>query len=268
MSHLASSDTTYSRLQAAEDGVSKCKRTIKVKTWIHAAVSESAPATYLDDATLQKQLDVLNKAYVDHDVIFVKEGFTRTVSDATSEFSYTDAPDGSIGGSPNPAIEALWKEKRTGNYQTLHIWLYETMTPSGLLGIATFPDINKKESDKWLDGIHSAGDSVPGGSLSAFNLGITVVHEVGHWLGLFHVFNDDRTCGGEGDLVEDTPPQSEATSGCPADNTQDSCPNLPGWDSIHNYMDYSDDVCLTEFTEGQEARVHNVWTNIRNAIPW
>ncbi|KAJ1322851.1 Pregnancy-associated plasma protein-A [Microdochium nivale] len=268
MSDLATADKTYSRIQSVEDGVSKCKRAIKVKTWIHSAVSETAPDTYLNTAAMQKQFDVLNAAYVDHDVIFVKEGFTRTVSTSTSNFTYVDAADGSIGGSPNPDVEAYWKQYRTGDYQTLHIWLYETMGDGGLLGIATFPDINKKEADKWLDGVHAAGDSLPGGSLSAFNLGATVTHEVGHWLGLFHVFNDDRTCTlDNGDLVDDTPPQSEATSGCPADNTQDSC-TAPGFDSIHNYMDYSDDVCLTEFTEGQEARIHNVWTNVRNAIPW
>ena len=134
MSDLATADTTYTRIQSAENGVSKCKRTIKVKTWIHSAVSETAADTYLDNAVMQKQFDVLNAAYVDHDVIFIKEGFTRTVNTSVSDFTYFDAADGSIGGSPNPDTEAYWKQYRTGDYQTLHIWLYETMGDGTLLG--------------------------------------------------------------------------------------------------------------------------------------
>ena len=57
--------------------------------------------------------------------------------------------------------------------------------------------------------------------------------------GLFHVFQG-QACSGAGDMVDDTPIQSIATSGCPA--SQDSCPADPGEDNIHNYMDYSYDV--------------------------
>ena len=56
--------------------------------------------------------------------------------------------------------------------------------------------------------------------------------------GLFHVFQG-QVCYGDGDFVDDTPLQSVATSGCPV--TQDSCPSADGYDSIHNYMDYSFD---------------------------
>ncbi|KAG8803573.1 hypothetical protein FRC16_004446 [Serendipita sp. 398] len=53
------------------------------------------------------------------------------------------------------------------------------------------------------------------------------------------------------DYVSDTPPQSTATSGCPS--SQDSCSG-GGVDSIHNYMDYSTDACMTSFTTGQITR--------------
>ena len=75
--------------------------------------------------------------------------------------------------------------------------------------------------------------------------GLTAVHEVGHWFGLLHVFQQDgwgfaerKRCEGNGDFVDDTPPQLYPTQGCPA--YKDTCEG-GGKDSVHNYMDYSDD---------------------------
>ena len=53
--------------------------------------------------------------------------------------------------------------------------------------------------------------------------------------------------------MDDTPAQKVPTSGCPPDNTQDTCPKDPGFDPIHNFMDYSYDQCYTELTQGQAA---------------
>ena len=49
----------------------------------------------------------------------------------------------------------------------------------------------------------------------------------------------------DGDLVQDTPAENEPYYGCDPNNVPDTCPSQPGLDPIHNYMDYSDDVCLT-----------------------
>lgn len=94
-------------------------------------------------------------------------------------------------------------------------------------------------------------------------MGLTAVHEVGHWLGLFHVFQGGRACGsGPGDFVDDTPAQWNATSGCPRTRRPDSCPE-PGLDSIFNYMDYSYDECMEEFTPGQITRGKNIYNDLR-----
>ena len=94
-----------------------------------------------------------------------------------------------------------------------------------------------------------------------YDLGLTAVHEAGHWFALEHTFYGG--CNEHGDDVDDTPPMKIPTSGCPADGTKDTCPNDPGSDPIHNFMDYSYDQCYTEFTPGQAERSHDYWLAFR-----
>jgi hypothetical protein len=103
---------------------------------------------------------------------------------------------------------------------------------------------------------------MPGAEATNYNLGYTAVHEVGHWFGLYHVF-EGYTCSSDGDGVSDTPLQSVATQGCPAANTQDSCPNSAGYDNISNFMDYSYDSCMTKFTTGQGSRASAIYNQYR-----
>ncbi|SPC64638.1 related to metalloprotease MEP1 [Ustilago sp. UG-2017b] len=92
--------------------------------------------------------------------------------------------------------------------------------------------------------------SYPGGPIRNYNQGKTLVHEFGHWAGLYHVFQGG--CSGQGDYVDDTPPQSTATNGCPTN--QDSCSG-GGLYSVTNFMDYSYDRCMVKFSSGQIARM-------------
>jgi hypothetical protein len=94
---------------------------------------------------------------------------------------------------------------------------------------------------------------VPGGYLAPYDLGGTLVHVSGHYLGLFHTFQGG--CVEPGDEVDDTPFEASPAFGCPAG--RNSCPQS-GDDPIHNYMDYTDDACYTEFTPGQIARINSI----------
>ncbi len=83
------------------------------------------------------------------------------------------------------------------------------------------------------------------------NMGRTATHEIGHYLGLYHTFEGCGTaCNTQGDLICDTNSQSSSTSGCPS--SPSSCGSA---DPFHNYMDYTDDPCLWEFTPEQVTRM-------------
>jgi hypothetical protein len=103
------------------------------------------------------------------------------------------------------------------------------------------------DEDDARHGLFCANYTHPG-SIGTFSEGITAIHEIGHYFGLYHTF--ENGCGFPGDEVEDTPTQFEPNYGCPINNY--SCGN---YDDIGNYMDYSDDVCLNHFTDGQKNRM-------------
>ncbi len=87
-----------------------------------------------------------------------------------------------------------------------------------------------------------------------FNLGRTVIHELGHYFGLEHPWGPGGCptvsgCSSNGDLICDTNTQNGPTNGCFDAN---SCGTS---DSIRNYLDYSDDSCMEEFTMDQARRM-------------
>lgn len=100
---------------------------------------------------------------------------------------------------------------RSGTVSTLNIYSVG-FTASDLLGFTTLPaDYASNPQD---DGVVVLYSSLPGGSSQDFNLGRTSTHEVGHWVGLYHTFQDG--CEGPGDYVADTPAEATPASGCPA----------------------------------------------------
>ncbi len=89
------------------------------------------------------------------------------------------------------------------------------------------------------------------------SLGRIAVHEVGHWLGLRHIWGD-VSCGDDG--IGDTPQQGWATQGCP-NGFRSTCSNGEVGDMYMNFMDYTNDACMNLFTEGQKSKMRTVFAN-------
>lgn len=98
-----------------------------------------------------------------------------------------------------------------------------------------------------------------------YNLGRTAIHEVGHWLNLKHIWGDEPNCI-EDDLLLDTPLQADQSAGCLTFPNLDTCSNIYPGKMFMNYMDYSDDNCLSIFTYGQSARMDSALFNLRAGL--
>jgi hypothetical protein len=100
--------------------------------------------------------------------------------------------------------------------------------------------------------------------IGGYDMGKTGVHEVGHWLGLKHLWGDEN-CGDDG--VDDTPKQAGYNIDCPS-GIRITCGNGPNGDMYMDYMDFTSDACMNLFTQGQKARMRALFApgGLRNSI--
>ncbi|KAG6866513.1 hypothetical protein C0991_003057 [Blastosporella zonata] len=194
---------------------------------------------YIPDSQITNQIVVMNKAYASVGVSFTLANTTRTVN---SGWFNNAAPDTAVQTAMKTAL-------RQGGAADLNVYTvgFTSGSGAGLLGYSTFPSSYSGAPKD--DGVVILYSSLPGGSSSPYDLGQTLTHEAGHWFGLYHTFQGG--CSGAGDSVADTPPEASPAFGCPIG--RDTCSG-GGVDPIHNFMDYTDDSCMTEFTAGQAAR--------------
>lgn len=100
------------------------------------------------------------------------------------------------------------------------------------------------------------------GALAPYNGGRTTTHEVGHWLGLQHIWGSGNGGCTTDDGITDTPLQNASYGGCP-NHPQSSCGSN---DMFMNYMDYVNDNCMNTFTEGQKLRMRATLASIRSSL--
>jgi Pregnancy-associated plasma protein-A len=229
-------------------------------------VSRTADIGNVTHAMVANQFGRLQQSYAPVGISFTLASVDWTVHDDWA----TDADD-----------QGMKNVLHKGRYQDLNVYFQTALSYDGsgglaaqLLGYCTLPTNvtyipcrgctpQEFPVQDWVgDGCNVHAGSMPGGWLDGYNLGKTAVHEVGHWFGLLHTFQD-TTCSltDPGDYINDTPQQSTASQGCPTG--KNSCPGSPGMDAIHNYMDYSDDACYARFSPQQMLRMQGMFNTLR-----
>ena len=174
----------------------------------------------------------------------------------------------------------------------LNLWIGMDATGQGVLGYAS----TIGPGDQLDDGVFLNYQSFGASSCYTFpkyNRGRTATHEIGHYFGLYHIWGDDNgACTGDdfeqlpastnctlplglynptglgngaGD-VGDTPNQGDMTLSCPSGTALDRCATTAPGKMYQNFMDYTEDACLSMFTKKQVARMEWVLDNCRAGL--
>lgn len=237
--------------------------------------------TNISEAQILSQIEVLNEDYqmLNADTGSTPDVFKPFAADLEIEFKLAVRdPDGNPtngitrtqGGQSGYTSNQFDANVKPGTVwdrdEYLNIWTTEfSGASSGTLGYAIKPG-NSADIDGVVIGYRYFGrvDNVQ----SPFDKGRTCTHEVGHWLGLDHLWGVGdpavTDCFAD-DGIADTPVQGKANYGCPS-FPRISCSNGPNGDMFMNYMDYVNDACMSFFTEGQKTLMYNVLNGPRVGI--
>lgn len=220
----------------------------------------------ISDAQIQSQINILNEDFrkLNPDFNNTPAAFQNVAADCDIQFvlaKRTPNGDSSTGITRTQTTVTAFNMSNQVKYtatggkdawpasQYLNIWVCRLS--NGLLGYAQFPG-GAAATDGVVCSFRAFGNT--GAALPPFNKGRTATHEIAHWLNVYHIWGDDAgSCNGT-DLVGDTPNQGAEHYGCPSFPSL-SCNNGPDGAMFMNFMDYSDDACMSMFTQGQKSRM-------------
>ena len=237
---------------------------IRIPVVIHVLYNEASQN--ISDAQIKSQIDALNRDFrrLNADSVNTPAAFKPFAADVQIEFvlatatPYGLATNGIVRKSTSVkswTMDDKIKHTAQGGDDAwdsryyLNIWVGNTRTLLGYASVIGAP------AD--IDGI--VINTTAFGTLNmsgAYDKGRTAVHEIGHWLGLKHIWGD-TFCGDDG--IDDTPKQSGFTTGCPTGVRTSSCSAGAAGDMYMNYMDFTNDACLNLFTKGQRAHMRSLF---------
>lgn len=235
----------------------------------------------ISDAQILSQIQVLNEDYrrLNGDTINTPEIFQPVAADTYIEFRLAERdPDGqeTDGIVRLQGAKSEWNATNSDDnveLKSMSMWppedylnIWVTSLANNYLGYAQYPITSLPGSvppfDRETDGVvihYMAFGSRTYGSFNLFNSydrGRTTTHEVGHYLGLRHIWGDVVGCDGT-DYCDDTPY---------AYDSYNSCSNIDPFtcdseDMYQNFLDYSYDRCMNIFTNDQRERMRIVLEN-------
>lgn len=240
-------------------------------------IYNNTSSSNISDAQVLSQIDVLNEDFRRKPGT---KGFNTHPAGADAEIEFclaTTDPDGNFSNgivrrhhpkatwSASISDEILLKSlSYWPSDQYLNIWVCQMEID--YLGYAQFPvgaaQPGPSGGSESLDGVvidyraFGREGAAGTGGRGLYKFGRTTTHEVGHWLGLLHIWGENDFGGCSNDYVDDTPIDEGANQDADCSDSSDcDGDNIYTQDMTNNYLDYSPDVCMNLFTVGQKNRM-------------
>ena len=221
---------------------------------------------------IQSQIDVLNQDFpvINSDIVNVPSQFDVGYSEIQFCLATKDPNGNDTNGVTRYATDLefetnnffIMEETIWDNSLYLNIYVTSTIQDLGFSPVAspayTIPPLWDAPT------VLTSAFGGPGfATINNYNLGRTAVHEIGHWLGLNHLWGPMMGGCTEDDGMDDTPTQEESTFFCP-DHPVSSCNNPAIF--FMNFMDYVNDDCMLAFSEDQVDYMHFIIEQVRPGL--
>jgi PKD repeat protein len=251
----------------------------------------------ISDAQIHSAINNMNDAYrnrggyqgVDTEIEFClavrdpngqpTSGIVRVDGSGVTNYATQGITAGQGQGANEVSVKNLSRWSNTSYY---NIWVVNEIENndggSGIQGYAYFPGAQSS-----VDGtvnLYNAFGYDPNGSLG-YDLKIytrhntVLIHELGHGLNLYHTFQGDNngnncpansSCSNDGDRICDTPPHIRSASNCNTSGTNSCDGGSSNTLFVHNFMDYSSNICQNRFTSGQKDRMRAAISGLRSGL--
>lgn len=241
---------------------------------VHNVASSSIGNRNISDEQILSQIRVLNE---DFRKIMGTPGFNTSPVGADTRIEFCLA-NRDLNGAPTNGIVRVYNSKTSFSInddaylKSLSLWpshhylnIWVTQLSQQMLGYAQFPSgsgvagLGSVDEGAATDGvvIDYRFFGSEGTVRAPYDKGRTTTHEVGHWLGLRHIWGDSQ-CGT--DYVHDTPRHESENHDC-GSLSDCSGTGFSTQDMVENYMDYTPDACMNIYTNGQSERMRIVMQN-------